>query len=340
MTNDDPQYTLLGSSEQTKALIRQITKVAASDSRVLITGETGVGKEIAARMLYELSPRRFKGSFIALNCAGLQDTLIESELFGHARGAFTGAVHSRTGLIKEANNGVLFLDEVGDMPMRQQARLLRFLSSGTYRSLGSNIEIRSNARVITATNKSLEELADRNLFRWDLYYRINIIQIHIPPLRERVQDIEDIAQHYANSFQVHCDTAFIKGLQESYNWPGNVRELIHYIEAKAALLKPGDTLRGPSNPTSLYTEQNTFHTDQTTAIESEENPQLFTHSNKIGSILVHLLDHRGHITRTANACGMTREGLNKFLRRHNIGSLLCMTADRLKTNDKLRKKRK
>src|SRR5690606_2490159 len=219
-----------------------IGRVAESDANVLITGESGTGKELVARALHMRSPRS-GGPFVAVNCAAVPETLLESELFGHAKGAFTDARQARTGLFVQASGGTLFLDEVGEMPLGMQPKILRSLQERRVRPVGGNTEVPFDARLITATNRDLEtEVAERR-FREDLYYRINVVRIEVPPLRARGNDILLLAQHFIERAAQRSGKSVV-GLVSaaaekllSYDWPGNVRELENCIERAVALTR-------------------------------------------------------------------------------------------------------
>ncbi|HEY7287593.1 MAG TPA: sigma-54 dependent transcriptional regulator [Vicinamibacterales bacterium] len=230
------QPLLLGTSAQMIHLRDDVEAAARSDAKVLIVGETGVGKEIVARLIHELGRRRTR-EFVTINCAGLPDSLLESELFGHVRGSFTGAYRDKPGLASLANHGTLFLDELGEMSLRMQALLLRFLETGEIQRVGSDrVEGRIDVRVIAATNRNLQERIEGREFREDLYYRLNVLRLVIPPLRERREDIDMLLRHSLT------EAARTHGVPEpklsqaardvliAYRWPGNVRELKNVVE--------------------------------------------------------------------------------------------------------------
>jgi len=227
---------LLGDSTAIVALRREIEAAARTDAKVLVLGETGAGKEVVARLIHEHSSRVAR-AFVAVNCSGIPETLLESELFGHARGSFTGAYRDKPGLVRQADRGTLFLDELGEMSLRMQAVLLRFAETGEIQTIGvDGVTGRSDVRLITATNRNLRERIDAGVFREDLYFRLNIIQIHVPPLRERAEDVLLLLQHYlrraADTHRLHCPelTADAEQLLVAYAWPGNVRELKNLAE--------------------------------------------------------------------------------------------------------------
>jgi two-component system nitrogen regulation response regulator NtrX len=238
------EYKLVGESEHTRNLLELIDKIADSDASVLITGENGVGKEVVARLIHLKSSRRGE-PFVDINCAAIPETLMESELFGYERGAFTGAISSKKGKIESANGGTLFLDEIAEMPLSLQSKLLRVLQEKFVYRLGSNKGVQVDVRFIFSTNRDLKTLVKEGKFREDLYYRINVIPIHIIPLRERKEDIIPIAVYYLNAFSTKYGK---KGMEFSdevkevflrYSWPGNVRELRNIVERLVIMSKGG-----------------------------------------------------------------------------------------------------
>ena len=240
---------LIGSSSKFRALLRDVETVAPVDSAVLIQGETGTGKEVIARAIHEASPRR-NHRFVALNCAAIPSALLESELFGHERGAFTGACTQTKGRFQMADGGTLFLDEIGDMPLELQPKLLRALQEQEFERLGSTQAVRVNVRVVAATNQDLGELMTKKLFRADLFYRLNVIPICLPPLRERVQDILPLTEFFVAKFAARLNKPIdsipdeVMAVLQAHDWPGNIRELQNFIE-RAVLYSPGSVLRLP-----------------------------------------------------------------------------------------------
>ena len=231
---------IIGKSEKIKRVLEQVTRAAESDSSVYIEGESGTGKELIAKTLHMASPRK-DGPFVVINCAAIPETLLESELFVYKRGAFTGAVYSKKGLFAQAHKGTFFLDEISEMPLSMQVKLLRVLERKEFYPLGGNKVIKVDARIVAASNKSLEEEIKRGRFREDLFYRIHVIPIKLPPLRERKEDIPPLAKHFLNKFTKKIKKE-IKGfsplaLQKLmlYHWPGNVRELENVIECAVAM---------------------------------------------------------------------------------------------------------
>ncbi|MGB9698384.1 MAG: sigma-54-dependent transcriptional regulator [Thermodesulfobacteriota bacterium] len=244
---------IVGRSPQMLKIYKTIARVADSKSTVLITGESGTGKELIARAIHYNSSRASR-PFIAIDCSSLAENLLESELFGHVRGAFTGAIANKRGLFEEANNGTCFLDEIGDISLAMQAKLLRVLQEHEIKRVGGTETIKIDVRIIAATNKNLEALVAEKKFREDLFYRLNVVTIHLPPLRERLEDIELLAEHFLNKFATennkpvpHLSKEALE-LLKRYNWPGNVRELENVIEravtlAQRPLILPEDLPR-------------------------------------------------------------------------------------------------
>ena len=240
---------IVGNSPALRRLLKQVETVAPTDSTVLVYGETGTGKELIARAIHDLSARR-SGTFVKLNCAAIPTGLLESELFGHERGAFTGAVAQRIGRFELANRGTIFLDEIGEIPLELQPKLLRVLQEREFERLGSSRTLRSDARLIAATNRDLGAMVEEKAFRADLYYRLNVFPIHVPPLRERTEDIPALVRHFVQQFARQMNRAIDTIPAESmaalrrYPWPGNIRELQNLIE-RAVILSPGAVLRVP-----------------------------------------------------------------------------------------------
>ncbi|PLX85618.1 MAG: sigma-54-dependent Fis family transcriptional regulator [Desulfuromonas sp.] len=228
-------HGLVGSGPGIREVFRKISLYASSDAAVVITGETGTGKELVARALHDTSPRG-GGAYVAVNCAAISDELLESELFGHEKGAFTGALRTHRGRFERAHRGSLFLDEVGDMPRRTQSKLLRVLETGRVERVGSEQERLVDVRVISATNIPLEQAVGQGRFRADLYHRLSVLRIHLPPLRERSEDIPALVNHFLRMFnrrygrRIERLTPEAQSLLQSYLWPGNVRELRNVLE--------------------------------------------------------------------------------------------------------------
>lgn len=221
-------------------------RVAKSNASVLLLGETGTGKEVIAKAVHQISPRG-SGPFVRVNCGALSESLLESELFGHVRGSFTGAIDNRTGRFEAAHTGTVFLDEINSTTQKLQVKLLRVLQEREFERVGDTQTIRVDTRVIAASNRDLLAEVEADRFREDLYYRLNVVPIHLPPLRERREDIPELISHFLNAYNeandryvVHIETKAMEAMQE-YHWPGNVRELQNYIE-RAVVMAPGDEL--------------------------------------------------------------------------------------------------
>jgi formate hydrogenlyase transcriptional activator len=272
----DPQSTgaytrfpgIVGSSRALRAVLDQVRIVAPTDSTVLIEGETGTGKEVIANAIHENSNRRSR-PFIKLNCAAIPLGLLESELFGHEKGAFTGAVMQKLGRFEAANGGTLFLDEIGDIPLELQAKLLRVLQEQEFERLGSTHTRRVDVRVVAATNQNLEARIAEKQFRMDLYYRLNVFPISLPPLRVRPDDITALVAHFVHKFSARMSKRISKISRDALHamkqhpWPGNVRELQNFLE-RAVILTEGDVLQIPPLPSRLP-----IRTDEMTLAEAE-----------------------------------------------------------------------
>ena len=252
---------LIGNSPQMQALQAEIDRVARSDAKVLIAGESGVGKEIVSRSIHYGSPRA-NMTFAPVNCAGLPETLLESELFGHVKGSFTGAYRDKPGKLESAHMGTVFLDEIGEMTLRMQGLLLRFLETGEIQRVGADGGARHvNVRVIGATHRNLREMIAQGTFREDLYYRLNVIQIQVPPLRERREDIQELVTHFLSKF-VTANRSPITGVSAdamkalvAYSWPGNVRELENLIERMVVAVQH-DTIELQDLPSEVRAQDN------------------------------------------------------------------------------------
>ncbi|MFQ5864338.1 MAG: sigma 54-interacting transcriptional regulator [bacterium] len=266
--HSDEQYqfgNIIGKSKAMQRILELTAKIAQTDISVLIDGESGTGKELVARSIHEQS-RRAKNPFVVVNCGAMSETLLESELFGHVRGAFTGATSNKKGLFEVANHGTIFLDEIGETSQATQVKLLRFLQDGEIKPVGSNQILNLDLRLISATNRDLEQMAEEGSFRQDLYYRLNVIQITIPPLRERKEDILPLAEFFIKKYSTKIHKT-VHGLDEQavrllldYDWPGNVRELENAIERAVALsigkfLTKGDLPPAVLKARSSKTEQ-------------------------------------------------------------------------------------
>jgi two-component system nitrogen regulation response regulator NtrX len=306
---------LIGDSEPMRKLDQQIRSAAPSNSRVLVSGENGSGKEIVARTLHRLSLRA-EQSFVDVNCAAIPEELIESELFGHRKGAFTGAIDERKGKFELADGGTLFLDEIGDMSLRTQAKVLRVLQEQTFQKVGGQQPITVDVRVIAATNKDLEAEIGAGSFRNDLYYRLNVIPIEVPPLRARGGDVILLAEHFLRRFAAETGTRRKKlssgaaAKLKAYHWPGNVRELRNVIERLAILLQ-NDTI-----------DAEDIQLGARGAVASEIAPDLSLKEARDAFekqyILTRLKEFAGNVSRTADALGVERSNLYRKLHAYGI----------------------
>lgn len=316
---------LLGASDAMQRVYDLIAKVAATDITVLIRGESGTGKELVARAIHDKSASRRRGQFIAMNCAAMPSELIESELFGHEKGAFTGATAQRKGKFELAQGGTIFLDEIGDMSMNTQAKLLRVLEERKIERLGSANSISVDVRVISATNVDLEKAVEAGKFRSDLYYRLRVVQINLPPLRERVADIPLLAGHflknYAAKYNLQCTAISANALAKltAYNWPGNIRELRNVIE-RSAVLADGNSLQANELPEEINVQPKT-QTAPTPNIDGDFLPVPFLDDYREAKkhferayIERCLIETNGNVTRAAEKVGMHRQSLQQKLK--------------------------
>ncbi len=310
-----PEVRLLGRSEAVRTILADIDCAARSGAKVLITGETGVGKEVVARLIHERSARS-ASRLVTVNCAGLPDSLLESELFGHVRGSFTGAYRDKPGLLEMAPNGTVFLDEVGEMSTRMQVVLLRFLETGEIQRIGADrSHTRVNVRLITATNRDLpKEIAAGN-FREDLFFRLNVIRMHIPPLRERIEDVPTLFEHYLGFY---CDQHRVERPQVAqgtwdalmtYRWPGNIRELRNVAE-RIALKSTGPVLRPTDLPSELM--RGSDRTAVTSADAGAAAPQ---QSSQVDELTARMLRHGESFWATVYPLFMSRDLTRNDLRR-------------------------
>jgi transcriptional regulator with PAS, ATPase and Fis domain len=291
-----------------QAVFHDASLVASSESRILITGESGVGKEVLADVIHSWSSRA-AGPLVKVNCAAIPENLLESELFGHERGAFTGAVAQRIGRFEEANGGSIFLDEIGDMSPALQAKLLRVTQEGCFNRVGSNLEMHTNARILAATNKVLEDEVQGGRFREDLFYRLNVVELNIPPLRERPEDILPLSAAFMTEFakgKARFSAAVTQCLTR-YHWPGNVRELRNAME-RAALLSMGELILPEHLPTRVRAAAGKVEAPAPAdpgKLEELERQAIFRALRK----------HESNRTETAKALGISRRALLYKLQR-------------------------
>jgi len=309
---------VIGNSVPMKALRQQIAVTAPTNGRVLIYGESGTGKELVARSLHAASLRS-KGPFVEVNCAAIPEELIESELFGHIKGSFTGATEDKIGKFQKADGGTLFLDEIGDMSLRTQSKVLRVLEEQRFERVGSNETLNVDVRVIAATNKNLEQEIARGAFRQDLFYRLNVIPFYVPLLRDRKEDIPTLAKYFLREFSSSYGKK-TRELSDSaleilarYPWPGNVRELRNLVE-RLVIVCPQARIEPHHLPPELFRG----------AAESPHHPYSTLHEARSAYerefILRKLQEHRWNMTQTATALGLERSHLYRKLKSLGIAA--------------------
>ena len=310
------KHELVGSGPAMKKLLAQVDRVAASETRVCILGETGTGKELVARAIHEKSGRR-ESSFVTLNCAAVPAELIESELFGHEKGAFTGAGGRHLGKFEQAEGGTLFLDEIGDMPIAMQAKLLRVLEEGEVERVGGDKPIKVNARVLVATHRNLEELIKKNEFRSDLYHRVYVFPLVLPPLRERLEDFSELVEQFSKQVakqngwkeKVFSEEAIAE--LRHYSWPGNVRELRNIVE-RLALLATEETVTPEAVRLALPTNDSSSALTNISRVgEGHGTLVERTEAFERDVLLAEIRRHNFHMTNVAKALGLERSHLYK-----------------------------
>lgn len=306
------ETNLIGVSQEINKVFQLIKKVSPTDSNVLITGESGTGKELVAQTLHRNS-RRTDKPFVAINCAVLNEHLLESDLFGHEKGSFTGAIAQKKGKLEIADGGTVFLDEVGELASHLQAKLLRVLQEREFQRVGGNITLKTNVRIIAATNQNLQENVRKGTFREDLFFRLNVVQINVPPLRERKTDIPLLAQHFVNKYSERCNRKVVglskkaREILSNYEWTGNVRELENVIE-RAIVLGSTEAIMPEDLPDEIV-ENAIF------AEESSENGfhmQLKEAKRRI--IVAALFEAKGHYTEAANSLGIHPNNLHRLVK--------------------------
>jgi two-component system nitrogen regulation response regulator GlnG len=331
------QYSLgrsiIGDSQPMQEIYKILGRVAASDVTILITGESGTGKELVARAIH-INSQRLGKPFIALNCAAIPHELLESELFGHERGAFTGATERKSGKFEQADGGTLFLDEIGDMPLELQVKLLRVLQEKEITRTGGSQTLRVDVRIVAATNQDITQLVEEKKFREDLYYRLNVVPIKLPPLRERVDDIPALVNFFLKKSQqdlgidpIECSTETLE-LFKAHHWPGNVRELENTI-MRAALLSPNQVLT-PADFPDLLGDKKGNHTDESLEalvaqkLENSLSQMNLQEMNNLYDMVLHQVERplinivlqktRGNQIRTADILGINRNTLRKKIK--------------------------
>jgi DNA-binding NtrC family response regulator len=309
---ESPRYRLIGSSPAMQRVVALIEKVAPADATVLVRGPSGTGKELVARAIHFNSARRDR-PLVTINCAALQESLLESELFGHEKGAFTGAVTAKSGLFEVAEGGTLFVDEVAEMAPGLQAKLLRVLEDGHYRRVGGTQDSHADVRVVAATNKPLEEEQKAGRFREDLYYRLNVVTVVLPPLRERRQDIPELVAHFLTTRQVGPAPYAIapEALEalKRYDWPGNVRELANVLE-RAQILAEGHVISPDDLPDSILSAA-------PTAFVSGGDPR-YLHEVERAHVAAVLQEEKGNKVQAAKVLGVSRRALYRLIEKYGL----------------------
>jgi two-component system nitrogen regulation response regulator NtrX len=307
------EFGIVGRSPAVQALVESVRRIAPSQGRVLITGENGAGKELVAEAIHTLS-KRAAGPFVKLNCAAIPKDLVESEIFGHERGAFTGATQSKKGRMELAHEGTLFLDEIGDLSHESQAKLLRAIETGEIERVGGTKTLVVDVRIVAATNRDLKAAIEAGDFRDDLFYRLNVVPIHVPPLRERGHDVQLLADHFLARFceaEGHAPkrlTAEAREVLEAYHWPGNVRELRNLME-RAAILVAADEI-GPGDLSPWLEQAPDGETGQGLKSKIERR--------EADEIRRALEQAKGNVTQAAAGLGIDRTNLHRKMRRYGI----------------------
>ncbi len=323
------ELVLIGQSPMMAGVARLIQQVAKTTANVMILGESGTGKELVARLVHEASDCK-TGPFVAINCAAIPMELLESELFGHEKGAFTGAVVSRVGRFELAQGGTLFLDEIGDMPQNMQAKLLRVLQERCFERVGGNKPIKADVRIIAATHKQLLKSIELGEFREDLYYRLNVFPIEIPPLRVRKEDISVLINHFIQQYRgntgniITLSTDALTFLEE-YAWPGNVRELANLIE-RLMILYPGKTVALSDLPELFFQHQNSTKRDDkkltilSAPVLPESGFDLKAHLTELELHMIHLAlnENHGIVSHAAKRLGLRRTTLVEKMKKFGI----------------------
>ncbi|MBN1105017.1 MAG: sigma-54-dependent Fis family transcriptional regulator [Deltaproteobacteria bacterium] len=314
------RYRITGESEPIRQLKEQIRIVAPTNAWVLISGENGTGKELVAHTIHRLSKRSQK-PFVEVNCAAIPEELIESELFGHEKGAFTGATSMKKGKFDLAHEGTLFLDEIGDMSLKAQSKTLRILQEQKFERVGGSRTIHVDVRVIAATNKDLETEIEKGTFRDDLYFRLNVIPIRVPPLRERVEDIPGLVHEFVKEFCLNMNID-PKGFSEEaleilkrYHWPGNVREIKNLVE-RLVIMTPGKVIQGKDIPPP-FNQQPRIEEEFTSMISASSYKDAKSHFEK-AFLIRKLREYNGNISQTADAIGIERSNLHKKIKAYGL----------------------
>jgi DNA-binding NtrC family response regulator len=311
---------IIGKSSIMRNVFEMVDKVAKSDTNILVTGESGTGKELIARSIHARSERK-TNPFVPVNCGAFPENLFEAELFGYEKGAFTGATSRKEGLLEFANGGTFFLDEVCELPTTLQTKLLRVLEDRQLRHLGGNALIQTDVRLISATNRDLQNALAEGQIRDDFYYRLNVINIHLPPLRERKEDIPLLAEYFLDK-TLKSTAKEIEGFGEEvihqfekYDWPGNVRELENIIE-RAVTLAKGYKITLTELPPQLQPEENQAYSFNNLSLSQAKQQTIEELEKKY--LIFQLRKHNGNVTKVADESNMTRRNIHRLLKLHNI----------------------
>ena len=318
---DDSLSSIIYRSEKLDTVIQLVKRVAPGNMNVLITGESGTGKELIARAIHRLSKRNMS-PFVPVNCGALPENLFESELFGHEKGAFTGAFKTKPGLLEFANQGTFFFDEIGDLSLNLQVKLLRMLEERKVRRVGGQKEIDIDVRIIAATNKDIVKSVEENKFREDLFYRINTINIEIPPLREREKDIPVLIRHFLNELNsknekpINSISNEAMETLQAYPWPGNVREVQNII-SRAFYMCNSEIIQMQDLPLPITNNQFSVNSDMLSLSYKNAKEQIFE-KFELEYLSHHLKKNEGNISKTAEECGLDRRSIHRLIKKYNI----------------------
>jgi DNA-binding NtrC family response regulator len=321
--DDDVETEFVGSSQKMREVFDLIGKLSHVDTTVLIRGENGTGKELVARAIHSSSPRKH-GEFVAVNCGAIPESLMESEFFGHEKGAFTGAIERKIGKFQVANKGTIFLDEVAELKPEMQVKLLRVLQERKFTPVGSNREVSTNARIIAATNRNLEKMIEDGSFREDLFYRLNVMPIFLPPLRDRIEDLENLAQYFIKRFNKKLDrqiTGFSPEaliLLKRYGWPGNIRELENIIE-RCFIVEHGAVITAPSLPDQIKNlRDQSSNPSMASSYKGPMDFDQFKEATEKEFIVQALKANSGRINQTVAHAGIPKNTLLRKIRKYDI----------------------
>lgn len=320
--DDDTETNIVGSTSRMREIFSLVHKLGNVDTTVLIRGENGTGKEMVARAIHSYSTRK-NGKFIAINCGAIPENLMESELFGHEKGSFTGANERKIGMFQVANDGTLFLDEIAELKPEMQVKLLRVLQEKTFIPIGSHREVKTNARIIAATNQNLEKMIEEKRFREDLFYRLNVMPIFLPPLRERLEDIESLCAHFISKFnKIHKKN--IQGLStdavqklKNYDWPGNIRELENTIE-RAFILVQGNSITVKDLSDNIVNNQRTTIAMDDSTYSGPLNYDMFKENMEKEFIIKALKANNGRINKTVAQANIPKNTLLRKIKKYEI----------------------